>query len=225
MPVQNAIDPAVALAAVEGMNAKIDAITEKLARTPEDQLTIRTIPAVTVGRGPDGEIAAPTDAAAPNSEITAEPIRPIRTDAEIFDLVARFLDPAQLGPLFVSTPIRRRVFIGVYPTFVEILSSERVLGVAPTNISPEVNNMWIAAGELGIAIKGFLWVNDPGLELIVTNAGTPAKWPALNRFSVANNRDPHIGEDIADIWKQYQVWKREVTPSEDELKKYSEMNG
>ena len=212
------LDPEVARAFVAETGAKLDAVMAKLEATPPDQLVIRTVPAVTVGRGPAGDIlpggVAEEPAAAPAAE------RAARSDAEIFAHVGAFLDPTQMGPLFVSAPIRRRVFFGKYPTFAEVLSVEKVLGPMPDGASKETAALWNCASELAVAVKGFLFEHDPGIEHILAHPGDASKWPPLRPFSLANNRDPNLMSDIVDLWKQYLPWKLSVTPTEEELGKY-----
>jgi hypothetical protein len=240
VPITNAIDPAVALAALAAMNDKVDAITEKLATTPADELTVRTIPAGVRDRTPSAPTAAlpagadaePAAAAAPTEGVGPPPpdvkfpsVRDNeRTDSEVFARIRAFLDPTQMGPLFKSEPIRRRVYFAKYPSFAELLSPEKVIGPAPKSAKGEGNEdlaaMWEAAGELGVVVLGSLAEYDPGIEHILAHPAKPSEWPPLRRFTLANNRDPHLIPTVIALWKQYLRWKVDVTPTDAELEKY-----
>lgn len=234
MPIANAIDPAAALAARDSMEATIARLEAVRDAIPEHERKTITIPAVTVGKGPDPiDVPVPQESAAPAGGAATTPeeapafvgVRAAeRTDADVFARLAAFLDPTQQGPMFVSRPIRKRIYFAKYPNFAEILSANKLLQDEPEGNS-DVAALWMIAGELGVVVLGSLPEHDPGIQHMLTNPADATKWPTLRRFSVANNRNPYLIADMKELWRQYIVWKIDVTPTEDEMEKYSAQNG
>jgi hypothetical protein len=235
MAIANAIDPTAALAARDAMESHIARLEAVRDSIPESERKTVVIPAVTVGNGPDpvegappaAPIAAPAEASA--TPAAAEPafvsVRAgERSDAEVFARLAAFLDPTQRGPLFVSRPIRKRIYFAKYPNFAEILSANKLLQTEPEG-NPDVAALWMIAGELGVVVLGSLAEHDPGIQHILTYPADATKWPTLKPFSIANNRNPYLIADMKELWRQYIAWKIDVTPTEDEMEKYLAQNG
>jgi hypothetical protein len=233
---KNAIEPEVARAFIAETNAKIDALSAKLDSGAIDKSTIKavTIPAAKGGEGgklyevgpradeePEPELALghPEPVKEPPTVNVAGDAPPPLTDAQIYDKCALFLDPTALGPVFMSSPIRGKVYIGKYPNFAEMLSASRVMG-GTESANEETLRVYEVAGELSTAIRGWLPAHDQRIETIKANITDASKWPPLYHFSIFDQRDPRIMQDVLDIWVEYLAWKSRVVPTEDELEKY-----
>jgi hypothetical protein len=212
--------------AFQSMSAALDKAVEKLDTVDTADLKPITIPAVAVGRGPDSPVKdAPEEAAdAPSNEVRVQQHQALiereLTDEEIFDKCSLFYGSGT-GPIFISEPIARKVFVGKYPYYGELLNAERVLGDAPQGASKSILQMFSALGELQQAIFGWLFENDPGIARIRENPLDTSKWPKLREFHPLNNRDPRWGQiEFPELWGQYLMWKGWVTPTDRELEKY-----
>jgi hypothetical protein len=228
MAVKQALDPEVAKKAVAEFSAKIDSVIDKLNQPEAVKNGVKTItltppkegvPLYEPGPTAEEQAALPLETPVPEPPLAEAPkVEPL-TEAQIFDKCALFLDPSALGPVFISEPIRNKVYIGKYPNFAEMLSSARLMGDTK-DASDEALRVYEVAGELSIAIKGWLPAHDQRIDTIKAHITDASKWPALYAFSIFNQRDPRVSNDIANLWLQYLQWKLAVTPTEDELEKY-----
>ncbi len=227
---KNVLPPDQMKAAVDDLNAKLDQVVDKIGKV---EGKIVTIPAAKPAR-PDGTLydvvggePKAADETAPEPErkapkgrkVSAVPEARALTDAEIYDRVAAFLDPTALGPIFISEPVRGKVYIGKYPNFAEMLAASNIVDSKDV-VNESVGQVYQAVGELKVAIRGWLPANDPGLAKIADNITDARKWPPLNEFSILNQRDPRLMDDIFALWTQYLAWKAFVTPTDEQLEKF-----
>lgn len=143
------------------------------------------------------------------------------TDAEIIRKVEPFLDSRVMRPVFISKPIMRRVYVGIYPTYGEMLAAEKLLGVAPRNDEGDPDVEYQFLSEISSCVRGWLFENDPGIMSIHANPGDVSQWPQLHRAEFLSALLPAMRQRVLpDLAQQYTTWKISVTPSDDELEKY-----
>lgn len=211
--------------AAEAMNSKLDEIVERVERGEAKEIVI---PAA-AGANPALQATPPSlKKGAESAESAAAPSTPrpapqkALTDEEIFNKVALFLDPELLGPIFISQPINRKVFIAKYPTFGEMLTAERLLGIDTRSAEGDLKQLFEVIAELQQVVLGWTTEKDPVLDLIKQHPGDPSKWiQKLRKFNTTASRDPRVQYEIPVLWGQYLAWKIEVTPTDDEMEKYS----
>lgn len=213
--------------AAQAFGEQMDEIVEKIGNGEAKEITV---PAVKVASGsPDAqqrEIERAQAAAGGANSDKKQPRKRSRrkraqlTDEQIFNKVALFLDPELLGPIFLSKPISRMVFIAKYPRFGDMLSAERIFGDEPISPSEQMQALYETVGELSTAVMGWLFENEPGLEKIKENPGDVTKWPQLREWHTLSSRDPRTPFIVKALWEQYLEWKLDVTPGDDELEKY-----
>ena len=144
------------------------------------------------------------------------------SEREIIEKVRPFLDPELRRPIYISTPIDGKVFIGVYPSFGEILAAERIIGAPPIGANEDSVAEYSCLAEITAVIKGYLPEVDSGIMTILEYPGDPSKWPALKRMSFINSMLPRVRNEIFPLlFRDYTIWKLRVTPSDAELEKYS----
>jgi hypothetical protein len=228
MAIKDYLPPDQMKEAVDGLNAKLDAVIDKVGQV---EGKVVTIPAAKPTR-PDGALYDVVGGKPPEPEaeekpkrgraprqVSAEPQPRALSDAEIYDRVANFLDPLSLGPIFISKPIRGRVYIGKYPNFSEMLAAGNIVDSKDIK-NANVAQVYQAVGELRVTIKGWLPAADPRLDKVIDNITDASKWPPLNEFEILNQRDPRTFDDVFNLWTEYLAWKALVTPTDDQLEKF-----
>lgn len=211
-------------AAVEAMNQRLDGIVEKINSGGAKEVTI---PAATA-ENPALAALAPSlrdrsaeSAAAGAAQENIAPDARALTDEEIFNKVALFLDPGLIGPILISEPINRKVFVAKYPNFGEMLTAERLLGIDTKTGDQDLKHLFEVCAELQQVVLGWVLEADPILAIIRQHPGEPDKWSKkLKPFNTTASRDPRTSYEIPALWGQYLAWKIGVTPSDDEMEKY-----
>jgi hypothetical protein len=130
------------------------------------------------------------------------------------------MDGATCGPIFISPPINRKIYVAHYPRAGEMLSAQRILALAPKNADEETIQLFSVFGELQEAVYGWTFDNDPAIDVIKANLTDPKQWPELRKFRPLESRDPRVSIEVGLLWKEYLTWKARVTPTDDELEKY-----
>lgn len=146
-----------------------------------------------------------------------------RDDRSAMQKIADFLNPQLMGPIFISEPIRGKIYVMEYPRFQEILDAQVIAqnhAAEPSN-DEFINQLLISSAEMLVACKGWLPAGDTvGFANLRANIMSPPDWPKLQKVNWHNSRDPGVSTDIGALWQAFEVWRKEVTPTEDELEKY-----
>ena len=125
-------------------------------------------------------------------------------------------------PTFISRPIMKRVYIGVYAGYREILEAEKLLGYPPKEAGFNVVVEYNLLAEVSSVIKGYLFEHDPGIGIISMYSGDYSKWPKLYPVRILDALHPSMRQVIfPQLAAQYVEWKALVTPTQAELEKYS----
>lgn len=212
--------PATALEGIAAMTAAAERVAAKLEGRDvvADGLAVeRVVPGIKPPYVTDSEVVS--DVLSTGSLAPKAP-----TDDDIYNKVGAFLDPLRPAPIFISKPIGHRVYVGVYPNYVDNLkiSASRSSYDGPEGDITQLINV---VAELTIAIRGWVFENSPQHTLILSRPD-PGTWgDALHPFWLLESREPNMQETVVALANDYGTWKTDVTPTHDELEKFYARKG